>query len=604
MKESKKISLSFSRVDNGLLEEILKEEEIEIVNSTTGEVNFFELLNKLIEVKIKKKLEESNFVTNPDVKKSCYNFAKYKEYCMHFFCVGNQVTWKSFLLDLYEKSNYKLNEFSNQNDLMATRFPSFIITKEIERDIYLITAGQGNSIVNSIRDLYFGIDVLSKIIKKSDPIIKNLCDKKLSGKRNTEKFYNRSTSSFDFEQDFFAVYTNLGVELKGKLIELIGITEDKADKNLSVLFGSQIDIGKSLTIDEIDYILKTVTKLKEKEHKFVVNFLVPVDRKGIKQASVFDEYYEMIDNNPNEIEMYNNVLLNHQISKYRFEKALKSERIIIDENYKFTDIDSLDDLREKIVLFIKENKKSKNILCNYKIRRDYISENEEDLSIEYKIRDLLEAEICYNGKFVYLREGRWYILVENYLIYLENEFKSFLNSSKNFCEKLYSNILDFPNIKSCKTEEGLKELIKGNHLLIDADTKLMNGVEIADAIYIDNNNTYIFHNKTNFNRAGVSSVLSQILTSCEYINKTQQDYKNEEENPFNKYIEKLKSKNTNKVENIENFRSNVIERKGKIIYIANFTDEVSIDTKSNYVKYLLYNAKKHLQSYNYNLYFY
>jgi hypothetical protein len=140
--------------------------------------------------------------------------------------------------------------------------------------------------------------------------------------------------------------------------------------------------------------------------------------------------------------------------------------------------------------------------------------------------------------------------------------------------------------------------------LIYADKVLMDAVEIADAIYLYGPDIILMHNKTEFNRAGVSDVLSQILTSSQYLKKTQLSSAENDFSSFDEYITKLMEKNPSKEQLVKSFKENVSNRKGKIIYIANFIKNVSSKTKSNYTKYLLFSAKQHLIEDKYNLYFY
>jgi hypothetical protein len=81
-------------------------------------------------------------------------------------------------------------------------------------------------------------------------------------------------------------------------------------------------------MDEIDNILKTVNELAKKDCIFVVNLLVPVDRKGIKQSLVFEEYYNFLDKNPEEIELYNHVILDHSLDNIS-SKSLRKVFLLI-----------------------------------------------------------------------------------------------------------------------------------------------------------------------------------------------------------------------------------------------------------------------------------
>jgi hypothetical protein len=151
----------------------------------------------LIKNKIIEKIKNSIKIDNKELIEKNYLSTEYEDYIIHFFCVGNNVVWKDFVLNLFEKSIIEFEKNRNINELMSTRFPSFIITKDFDEEIYLITAGQGNAIVNNMRDMFFGVEILSKIIGNDSPVIKNIYDNKVSGLRNTEKFMNRINHHLD-----------------------------------------------------------------------------------------------------------------------------------------------------------------------------------------------------------------------------------------------------------------------------------------------------------------------------------------------------------------------------------------------------------------------
>jgi len=539
-----------------------------------------------IDMTISSKTEKVIYNRSGDVHCFVYNY-------------GNQVDWKDLVEEIIGKKT--------QDELFFfTKYPSFILIINLDENIYCITGGLANHLISDFKDKVFGVNLICKIVEPTDEIIRYIADKRVYGRINSSRITNRTASNFYSERNYESIFSEFGTIIKNQIQERLGISIQKdndgneVEKGVLVNFGSTIRIGKPSTIQEILDITRKINELMDDSipFKFVINFLVPVDRIGIKQSDVFDEFYKNIIIHPDNLNIGYNFELNNLIDIERFRnnnnKNIDSKFL---EKYSIKSMNSLNDLRNLLVNHITENK-SIGIINNYYFK----FESGEYEKNKVRIKDLLDQEYLYKNEIqVYLIEGVWYRFLGEYVGYLDNEFKKLFDDSAIICEKIFGvGEIDI-DFKSFTNEELLKKKIKTSENLLDSDMKYIKSVEIADAIYLKDNSIYLLHNKTKFDGAKIRDITGQISTSAKFLSTARSNDVTLAKD-MNDYIAKLRIANPQKNEIVDEFERLLRDSSSSVTYMASFTSKVERDTKSNYVKYLLYITKKHLRLNNYNFF--
>jgi hypothetical protein len=522
-----------------------------------------------------------------------------EDYHSYVYTYGNEVEWKEMISDLV------LQEIPDKG-FFYTKYPSFIIVISVKEDVYCVTGGLANHLISDYKDKMFGVNLICKIVEPTDQIIRHVSDRRVYGRINSSKVSNRTASSFVNERNYESIFNEFGTVIETEVQKVLGIRPqfdkdgNKLEKDVFINFASTIHIGKPTSFSELKEITKSIAQIMDDAvpFKFVINFLVPVNQVGIKQKEVYEEFYKYIVEHPSELNIGYNYEINKLIDLSRFRNSgnspVKQEFI---EKYSTKTMNDINDLKKLLVNYLTE-KESPGILKNYYFKFDT---NEHEKS-KVKLRELLDQEFSYKGiQQVYLIEGTWYRFLDDYTDFLNQEYEVFYDSSIEKCTELFgSNHIDL-DVKAFRIESDLKKEILKRDNLIDADMRYIKSIEIADAIYIENNDVYLLHNKTTFNGPGSRDITGQINTSMRLISSIR-SRDPELLKEFNKYIKSLKDKNKDKIGLIDDFKRLLRNSTSRIIYIASFTDSTSRDTNSNYIKYLLHITNKQLTSQNFEFY--
>jgi len=519
------------------------------------------------------------------------------DYHMFVYSRENEVDWKGFVENLVDSEYLHDKNFHTQH-------PSFIYLRKIDLYIFCITSGLGNNIISEFKDKLFGMDIITKIVDKDDRIIRRIADKRVYGRRNKLMIYNRRKSNFADEENFESIFNDIGTSLKKEIYEKLGIrplmdvNNKETDREMIVNFGASISIGKNVEYGELNRILEKIKAyLDQKEYNFVINYLVSIQFMGFTQTEVRKEFISAIKNNPELIHFGYDASINSSLSKENIKNSNgNSIKDIIFTELNFNEINNVYDLKEFCTSFVKQYQQT-CIIDSYSIEiaNDYGQET-------YKIYDLLDLEFDYKGNIVYLVEGNWYIFLANYNTFLNNKYKEIYEKSEVICNSLFSKEKINLDVKSCGNENELKKLIQTHIQLIDGDMRYYSNVEVADAIYLDDNTIYFLHNKQKFSGEGMRDVTGQISASAGFINDLI-NKKFDSENKFNDYIDRLKTKNIGKELLVDNFKKQILENRDKrIVFIAVFTDDIILETNSSSIKFLIETTVTEIKQYDFQFY--
>ncbi len=503
---------------------------------------------------------------------SNYIYSNNNHFHTYLFNAGNVAKWKEFIEAFFLHENVS-------EDVFKTKFPSYIILKEIDNSIYFMTAGLANSIFSNYKEKTFGLDLVPKLIEEDDSIIKHIADHRVYGNRNNVNYVNRIESAFNNEISYEAIYKEMGITAKKDIQRKIGLYVSEDSNDTPISFGAGVHIGKRISANELNNIINTINILYRDDTKinFALGYIVDANRKGMKQSAITENYFEAIDNGTGEIELSYNYELSYNIKDYILVNSKNAELVDVMQKSGVNTLTSIDDIIKIIRYEQSRGKKSRNFMKNYALSFNYQ---------KIKFFDLLEVSHQFNETQVYLIDGIWYVFDTTYLEYLNRKYNALIEESKShYNGKLLTIDVKFLDKKFINENE-LKKSIENSTILIDSDEKYYKGIEIADAIYCQENTIYLFHNKSSFDAKGCRDLLGQIDTSSNILLHMMSNYL-ENFDDTNRYVNDLKKNNTTKTIHVDEFDSLLKSSLTKIVYVAYFTSIIQENKKSNYVKYLI-----------------
>lgn len=419
----------------------------------------------------------------------------------------------------------------------------------------------------------------------------------MSGNRISSKHSNRNVTTINTENDMSSIFRELSLETNDEMVTLLEIPKDKNKKanNVNLIAKDSFVIRKSVSIEQLTNILNKLISIEKEEDNFSLGYFVDAKKCGYSSQYLNDIFIAYLL----ERRIENFVLVGDEYSDY----CVGGNKYIIkdQDNITIYEADSpitINDIFEKL-FFETISKAAIEKMLKYTLT---VYNDKETILFPTKIKQCIQGYIeDENNTPFFLFNGNWIMFDSNYVVNLDNEFKSSYENMINMDDTI-TNLLT--NHNNAKNENEYNLTFADADEIIVAHTILSNNIELADLIYFDDNNLYLIHNKYSFNGNGVRDIMNQILTSAHFINH----YLMEKDriDIFEEYYDKIIKKYPNNIRIKSLTKEQFIElfKKPNVFYVAGFMETVSKDTKSNYVKYLTLDTCKKLIERGYKLQLY
>lgn len=486
--------------------------------------------------------------------------------------------WKTMVEKMIKDGNVVEDIIDRDILNMST---SYILVAIVEKKIYVMTGGRGANYINKFIEKNYGLYLIPKIVDKNNPIIKKIVENNISGNNLSTERITKNATSVSTENRLGSIYRELSVQVSKDIAKKIGVAGIEGNKQIAISTGDSIVIRKSISLNELKTILKTLSNLEKKKDNFILNYFVPIHKKGIKGSDLKKILIEKIKS-----EEYDDFqILSDKISEYYF----TASKYIIKENEKIIFEKETPITLEDVVEIFKDEKgklhKNKIAAMLDKCDLEAIDEYGEYVTEPEKIFDLLRGSFEDSGNCFYLLNGAWYIFEEHFFDMIDDEYKNLYDQIKPLADE----ILDKFKLvkKDVKNEDIYNDCFKSNKHIIKAHKKEIKFIELADLIFFDEKNTYLMCNKGSFTGAHVRDLENQILTASkmiETVRKSDKDYLKD----YYKRLEESEKLKITLEEFIKIFEKN-------IVFIAGFLEGYKKKTKSPYAKYLLNDLNKNLE---------
>lgn len=446
--------------------------------------------------------------------------------------------WKNF----FGKFIVENQDILKSNQSFSESFVMFISSEETG-SLYAVTGGSGFHIIQDFVDDNFGVDILSRLIKKEDKILKSVKEKSvIGGILGTTKFF-RKDYNLSENDSFGKIYQELKAGLNNEVLkEHFGLDLGSTKKESTCIAKTSFKINKSIDFDQIFIIIKgceyvlenpdnnqdlepiainNVEKISKKKHPLLVSCL---------EAELVNQLWKRYHDR--------SVNIDFDLCHKDFEKYLTASKYIICKggssrsalgNYEFKDDDRLDTI-DKLFDLLQSSKNSPVNLEDFKelINNIYIYSYEDEDNENYLTKGSLMAhifgDVYFEEKTYFLIDNIWYQIKDSFINDLNINCTTFIKNNYN------SGRMDKKwNIDEFSDENDYNKQYIGQDNTLVLDKILPENIEPCDVLMWDERNLYLYHVKAGFGNT-MRDLCSQIfvaanrlredkLTNKEYINK-------------------------------------------------------------------------------------
>lgn len=425
--------------------------------------------------------------------------------------------------DIYEASGYTCmvinkSRILNWNTFIRNNFDvhinlandsySYLLFRIVDDEIFVMTGGYSASAITKFVIKDFGINLIPRLFKEDDSIIKSLATFKTAGKYESSDSTLTSNSSFLDEEDISSIPAGAHISTTYAILEEFGIkvSEKESDITLILEVGDSLVIRKSFNIDELTLILESLPIIYSREPNFFISPLVPVKDFGISKTDLFDIMVDNFLGNHKEVKItipFNFLNSNNNVRVFKLLYGDEES-----ENFNYIDIDLVYGFMMKV-----NKRMSKTFVKDFfkKAKVEFVCDNAPNF-----IQSLFKFMITvfdYEGKTVYLQEDRWLAYRLDSYDFLRRRYYDIFDYSQSCLEK--SKIFKTLGIVKCEelNEDSYNNSFKENNNVIVVHKSLYKKVEFADLIFWDDTNIYFMCNKSGFGNTGVRDLIPQILVA-------------------------------------------------------------------------------------------
>ena len=196
--------------------------------------------------------------------------------------------WIKFAKSISSETE-KLDSFKN-------RYSSFLLFIYDNEDVFVISKGYyGHHLLSEDIDIFFGMEVLSRLIDKSSTEIRQIEDRALFGSEVGAQRYFREKYNLVYDDDFGKIYKSMLASIQEEDFTRIGIVKKRqTTKQVSILGSSSLEISSKFTYKELLSRITNIKKLLKLEGvEFNQFYLVPTKELSPIKESLNEEILAM-----------------------------------------------------------------------------------------------------------------------------------------------------------------------------------------------------------------------------------------------------------------------------------------------------------------------
>lgn len=441
---------------------------------------------------------------------------EYSEYKIKLFYKKNPSNpkWKDFLYDIVETNEDIIKKGVGWNEGFI-----MIFSNTESGRVYAISGGSGYHIFQEYINDDFGIDILSRLIKKEDKILKSVKEKSVvGGVLGATKYFRNNYNLFE-NDSFGKIYQELKANLNTDYLDKFGFTSSDFKNDSTCIAKASFKINKSIIFEQIfrivegcEYVFENPDNKPELE-PVQINSVKKLTRK--RDQDLINRLDEKLNDQLWARYEKEKGSFDFDLCHKDFEKYLSADKYVIKKNNSKNNYFDESEFRDEYGLVnmdivfekIKEQDDAPNEKNDFiELIRSLVvySYNEEDED-KYITRGSIISHVFGDVSL----DGGTYFFIDNNWYEIDDRFKDELNSScDSFIKDNYNNGLndkawDYNNDDSEKRGENYynKQFISDNPksdkiLVLDKITP--DNIEMCDIMKWNDDNLYLYHVKAGF----------------------------------------------------------------------------------------------------------
>lgn len=406
---------------------------------------------------------------------------------------------------------------------------SLVFFIEFDNFLYVIIGGNSYRIIVPFIDENFGIDLYSRILDPENDELLSIKTRSLTGKKaGNYSFYKDNFKLIDHIK-FGTIPKEISVKLSNIENNNFGFLKNSKNEKIQIIINNSIKFRKIISFENLQTLIKEIKYFEEIEkndylttytkisdtnleeilkHKLINEIFLDIPnilQKPINPKNKFE--YEFC--HPKYIDRFYeadsyNIYEKTDETKYSYfsrtiNKSEIYEIVILRAVEKFGTNISLNDL--------------KYYLYGVKVR-SYKKDNKKQLTSASFLMHF-NTEIIVDEQPYFILDNNWYLLQD-----------SFVNDLNNQCERVLKNYITPQNIlskkwdkRNVKKESEYNLLYKSEPNYLVFDTITIDGIELCDLLYYDDDNLYLIHVKYGFD-SSIRELYNQVILSARRLQET------------------------------------------------------------------------------------
>lgn len=403
---------------------------------------------------------------------------------------------------------------------------SFIFLAQSNSDIYAITGGLGYFAIQEYINEDFGIDVISRLIKKEDKIIKATREKSvMGGILGSSKNFRKSYNLFE-NASFGKIYQELKASLdKDILKNKFGFQKRDLKKNSFCIAKASFKINKAITMDQLFEIVRGCEDLLKNNSPIAINNVEKIVKKRNQTliSRLEDALYNQLWQR---YQLLNDYSIDFDLCHKEFDKYLTASRYVIKksqsnenylDNFEFEELNDIDEL----FIQIKQTEESPSNIDDFKklissVKIFSYDEDGNELTRGWLLHHI-HGDVETEEKRYFYIDKNWYLIKDQFVNELNESCAQFIIDHPN--DEL-TELWDYPN----QSENAYNQnyLSKEKTLVLDKITP--ENIEACDILKWDDEYLFFYHVKAGFGNT-MRDLCSQVLIAANRIKADKLDDK-------------------------------------------------------------------------------
>ena len=428
---------------------------------------------------------------------------------------------KLFVLNTEEKTPDWIN-FANTITLddkelegFKNRYSSFLLFVYDEDSVFAISKGYyGHHLLGEHIDIFFGMEILSRLIDKSSTEIRQIEDRALFGSELGAQRFFRENYSLAYDDDFGKIYKSMLASIKEEDFAKLGIVKKReTTRQVSISGSSSLEISTNYDYKEL---LNRITKIKRllltDGEDFNQFYRVPqkelsLIRDNLGEEIIKKEKKKYLDSE--EVDFYHPEIfeyLSSSVTEFTNQDIGTSVEIEMSSSKRFKDL--IDEIGEDIIDISSEENFSNSLINTY---GSYKLNEGSNYIKPVSLNKWISGEVEFNGKKYFKVDNQWYAYKDSLDILLNERF-----NNTNF-----ESLAPIIKLKDWDRNENPSEGLFNESFIttpgyIVTDRTYMSHIEVSDLIRVTDNELFFYHVKKGLGQ-DMRVLSNQIINASRYL---------------------------------------------------------------------------------------